>query len=82
MALFRRISNPFSGYNVEREIDVELPSRIDMWTADNVAAGMLPEAARIDALLKFGNPAAIKERVTAVDSALAVKRIFRDFHRT
>jgi hypothetical protein len=62
MSLFRRISNLFSRGNLEREIQDELRSHLDMRTAENVAAGMTPEQAHRDALLRFGNPALMKER--------------------
>ena len=60
MSLFRRISNLFSRSMVEREIDAEVQSHIEMRTADNIASGMSPEEAGRDALLKFGNPTVMK----------------------
>jgi predicted permease len=51
-----------------------------MRTADNIAAGMAPEQARREALLKFGNPLLIKEKVAAVDAALSLDSLFRDVH--
>jgi hypothetical protein len=55
MSLFRRISNLFSRSRVDREIDAELRSHIEMRVEDNVAAGLPPGAARRDAMLRFGN---------------------------
>jgi predicted permease len=78
MSLFRRISNLFFRSEVEREIDAELKSHIEMRVEDNVAAGMSPEAARRDALLRFGNPTVIKERATAADAALCLDSIWAD----
>jgi predicted permease len=80
MSLFRRISNLFSRSMVEREIDAEVQSHIDMRTADNIASGMSPEEAGRDALLKFGNPTVMKERVASVDAALSLDSFFRDVH--
>ena len=78
MPLFRRILNLFSRSKADREIDDELQAHIEMRSDDNVAQGMSPEAARRDAVLKFGNPIATKERVTGVDAALGIENIFRD----
>ena len=80
MSLFRRILNLFSRSAVERKIDAELRSHVEMRTADNIAAGMAPEQARREALLKFGNPLLIKEKVAAVDVALSLDSLFRDVH--
>lgn len=91
MSLFRRISNLFwrsrmdreirsrsTRSKIEREIADELPSHIQMRTADNIAAGMTPEEARRAALVRFGNPAVIGERIVAVDSGLGVEKMLRD----
>jgi predicted permease len=78
MSLFRRISNLFSRGNLEQEIQDELRSHLDMRTAENVAAGMTPEQAHRDALLRFGNPALMKERIVAEDAALTLESLFAD----
>ena len=49
-----------------------------MRTEDNIAAGMPPEEAQRDALLRFGNSTVVKERVTAADAALALDSIRQD----
>src|SRR5882724_6291706 len=78
MSLFRRISNLFSRANLDREIEDELRCHLEMRASDNIAEGMTPELARRDALLRFGNPTATKERIVAEDAALTVKVIFAD----
>ena len=78
MSLFTRISNLFSLAKLAREIDDELQSHIEMRTADNIAAGMSSEEARRDALLKFGNVTAMKEKVTGADAALTLESLFAD----
>ena len=78
MSAFRRILNLFSRARLAQEIDDELQSHIEMRIADNVAAGMAPDEARRDALLRFGNPALLKERVTAVDAELVLEGLWRD----
>jgi predicted permease len=78
MSLFRRVSNLFFRSQVEQEINAELRSHIEMRTADNIAAGMPQEEARRDALLRFGNPTVMKERVAAMDAALFLSNIWAD----
>ena len=78
MSLFRRISNLFSRSRVDREIDAELRSHIEMRLEDNVAAGMSPGEARHDAMLRFGSLTKTREHVNAVDAVLAVESISMD----
>jgi putative ABC transport system permease protein len=78
MSLSRRIANLFSRSRVEREIDDELRAHMEMRMEDNQAAGMSPEDARRDALLRFGNPAVMKERVAGADAALGLDSIWAD----
>jgi macrolide transport system ATP-binding/permease protein len=53
------------------EIQEELLAHIEMRTADNIVNvnGMSADAARRDALLKFGNLVATKENVAGMDAA-------------
>jgi len=78
MPLFRRIANLFSRSRVDSENDTELRAHVDLRIADNIAAGMPPEEARRDAMLRFGNATAIKERVAAADAALALSSVGAD----
>jgi predicted permease len=78
MSLSRRIANLFSRTKVEREIENELASHIEMRIEDNLAAGMSAEEARRDALLRFGNPVVVKEEATAADAALFLESIWTD----
>ena len=79
MSLARRIANLFSRSRIHEDIDAELRSHIDMRTADNVANGMSPDAART-AMPSFvsGNPTAINERTTSADTALTLASIIGD----
>ncbi len=70
MSMLRRITNLFHRSKLDQEIEAELRSHIEMRTADNLAAGMSPQEARRDALLRFGNRAVLKERVTAADAQM------------
>ena len=78
MAAFRRIANLFRRSAVNREIADELQSHIDLRIDANVAAGMSPEEARRDALLRFGNPTSTRERVHSADAALGLAGLGRD----
>lgn len=46
---------------VDRELNDELAAHLEMHTADNLRAGMSPENARRDALLKLGGVEQTKE---------------------
>ncbi|HEY2466777.1 MAG TPA: ABC transporter permease, partial [Terracidiphilus sp.] len=78
MSLFRRISNLFTRSKIDREIETELTSHIEMRIEQSIAEGMSPEAARRNAFLRFGNPTAMKERVMAADAALTLENIGMD----
>lgn len=78
MSLTRRITNLFSRSTLKSEIDAELQSHIDMRIEDNLAAGMSPHEARRDALVRFGNPSAIKEQVVHADAALGLESFWAD----
>lgn len=78
MALFRRIKTFFRRSALSKEIEDELNSHIEMRIADNVAAGQAPDAARRDALLRFGNPTSIRERTVAIDTVLLIEAAAAD----
>jgi predicted permease len=78
MSLVRRISNLFVRSKVGQEIDAELESHIAMRIEDNIAVGMTADEAQRDALVRFGNPTVLKERVTAADAALVLDSIRQD----
>ena len=78
MTLLRRITNLFRRSRMEREIDAELRSHIEMRIEENLARGMSAEEARRDALVRFGNRVVMKERATAADAALTLESIGAD----
>ncbi|MFC5860795.1 ADOP family duplicated permease [Acidicapsa dinghuensis] len=78
MALFRRLAGLFSRSRVEREIELELREHMQMRIDDSVAQGMSRKEAERTARLEFGNPAAMRERVSAEDAALGLDGILRD----
>jgi putative ABC transport system permease protein len=78
MALWKRFRALFHPASLNGEIEEEFRAHIEMRTADNIASGMMPDTARRDALLKFGNPVAMKEKVVGVDAALGLDSFWRD----
>jgi putative ABC transport system permease protein len=78
MSLVRRVLNLFSRSKVDREIEAELMSHVEMRTEDNVASGMSPDVAGRDALVRFGSTTVTKEQVIAVDAALTLESIGMD----
>jgi macrolide transport system ATP-binding/permease protein len=82
MSLLRRTLNLLSRSRVDREIDIELASHIEMRIEDNLAAGMTPEDGRRDALLRFGNRTATKERVVNMDVAPFLASVWSDVSYT
>ncbi|SFS03758.1 duplicated orphan permease [Granulicella pectinivorans] len=78
MSLMRRIANLFVRSKVESEIEAELRAHIEMRMEDNMQHGMTEQEARRDALVRFGNAAATKERVVGVDAALWLESAWAD----
>ena len=78
MGLARRIGNLFRRSRIEDEINAELESHIALRVEENIARGMTPEAARRDALVRFGNPVVVKEHAVGADAALGLDGVWRD----
>src|SRR5579863_4327584 len=78
MSLVHRVSNLLSRSKVDREIEAELKSHIEMLTEDNVASGMSSYGARRDVWLRFGNPAATKDKKSLWTPALTLESIGMD----
>jgi putative ABC transport system permease protein len=78
MSFLKRVSNVRSRFRLDREIKDELRAHIEMRTEDNIAAGMSADAARRDALVRFGNSTTIKERIVAIDTTLGGAVLLRD----
>jgi putative ABC transport system permease protein len=78
MPFYRRIANLFKRSSVEREIEAELQAHIAMRTEDNITSGMTLEGAKRDALIRFGNPAVVKESTAAADTALFLDSVWQD----
>src|SRR5690348_9850055 len=78
MSIIGRFANLFRRSKLDHDIEAELRAHIEMRTADNIAAGMSPEAARRAALMRFGNRVARKERVTAADAHMFLDSLWQD----
>jgi predicted permease len=78
MSLLPRLHALFRRASLDDDIQEELRAHIEMRVADLIDSGMAQEQARRTALLKFGNPVAMKEKVVGVDAALGLDSFFRD----
>lgn len=78
MSLYRRVANLFHRAKLEKEIDAELRSHIELSIDDNIAAGMTPEEARRDALLRFGSRSTLQEEARAADTTVMLDGVARD----
>ena len=56
-----RLGGLFQKERRDRELTEEIESHLEMHVEDNVRAGLSPEAARRDALVKLGGIEALKE---------------------
>ena len=64
----------FWGENVRADVDDELAFHIEMRTRDNIAAGMTPEAARAEALRRFGDVGGIAGECRSIDDRALRRR--------
>ena len=67
MSWFSRLRRMLQRDRLEKDLDEELRSHLDMRAADNLAAGMTSEEAGCDARRRFGNVTALKEDTRAMD---------------
>lgn len=80
-ALFRLASlirNLFRRSRVEREMDAEITSFVQMLADDNMRAGMSPEAARRAARLEVQGVEQVKEEVRGVLAGALLESVVRD----
>ena len=61
MSWIARLRGLLQRDRLDKELDEELRSHLEMRMADNLAAGMPPEEARYQAQKRFGNTALLKE---------------------
>jgi putative ABC transport system permease protein len=67
MSLLSRFKGLLRIHRLERELDDELRSHIEMRTQDNLASGMTPDESSYDARRRFGNSTLMKEDTRAMD---------------
>lgn len=75
---FLRLRNLFHKDKLDRELRDELASHLEMHIADNLRAGMSPEQARRDALLKLGGLEQTKESVRDTRGFPLVETLLQD----
>jgi predicted permease len=78
MGLVRRLANLIRRERLDRDTEAELRAHVEMRVDANISAGMSPESARRDALLRFGNITSTREHVAAMDAGLALESFCRD----
>src|SRR4030081_269484 len=79
MSWIARVRGLLKRERLDRELDEELRSHVEMRAADNLAAGMSPEEAHLEAQKRFGNTALLKEDIRAVDLFGWLDECARDF---
>ena len=78
MAWIQRLWMTFFGDSRERRIEEELAYHVEERTAENIAAGMDPVAARLDARRRFGPRARLEEETRDVRVLEPVDTLLRD----
>ena len=73
-----RLRNLFRKTQLDRELQDELASHLEFHIADNLRAGMTPEEARRDALLKLGGLEQTKESVRDIRGFPLLESLIRD----
>lgn len=70
--------NLFARPRVERELDEELRAYVDLLTAEKIAAGVPPDAARRAALVEAGGVEQVKEEVRDARRGAVVETALQD----
>jgi len=81
-AWFSRLGEMFGRRRRERELAAEMESHLQLHIEDNLRAGMTAQAARREALLKFGGLEQIKESYRERRGLPLLEGWLRDFHFT
>lgn len=77
-ALLVRLAGLFSRKDQDRELALELESHLQMHTEDNVRAGMTPEEARRQALIKLGGILPTTEQYRRQRGLPLIETLFKD----
>ena len=75
---FGSLKSLFAARRMERELDDEIRFHVERQTEENVRRGMTPEAARTDALRRFGGIEKFKEEVREADRAVLFETVVQD----
>ncbi len=81
MSWIARLRGMLKRERLDRELDEELRSHVEMRAADNLASGMSPEDARFDAQKRFGNTTILKEDTRDADIVGWLDETARDFRQ-
>jgi putative ABC transport system permease protein len=79
MSLIARLKGMLRRQRLDRDLDDEMRSHLEMRAADNIAAGMSPEEARYEAQKRFGNTTLLKEDARNADIISWLDESARDF---
>jgi predicted permease len=80
--LFLRFLSLFRQGTLDRELSVEISAHLDEAIADNLKAGMSPQAARRRALIQFGGPQQAKENHREARSISSIEILLQDLRYT
>ncbi len=75
---FARIHDILRKDKLDRDLQDELATHLELHIADNLRAGMSPEEARRQALLKLGGLEQTKESIRELRGATAIESLFRN----
>jgi predicted permease len=78
MSMFRRVANLLRRDRLDREIDEELQSHIDLAVEAGERSGLSSEEARRVARLRFGNALHVRERTLDADIPVVLESGWRD----
>ena len=78
MGLANRFRALFRSSKLESEIEEELRFHLEMRERTNVAAGMVPQDAHLDAHRRFGNSTLLKERMRDIDLLVFFETAIQD----
>ena len=73
-----RLTDPFNKRRREQELADEIETNLELQIEDNIRAGMAPDEARRNALLKFGNISTLRETVREQRGVAFVEEFERD----
>ena len=79
MSLIARLRGMWRRERLDQDLDEEMRSHLEMRAADNLAAGMSPEVARVEAKRRFGNTTLLKEDARNADIIGWLDAAARDF---